>query len=308
VTPADEVLALWETYSGVVVDRMESLARSLAAQDALREHQAMVALADAVAGSMAYADLRGRRRVLMESDAMRDDGSLDLSSRIIFTAGEILTFQDVPRVPFWDAIRSLLKREPRLAKTAEDVAAHYQAGGKGFAAAYAATVNVARRVRDAITSLMERGATLPKAADVVAETAGWTKAYAETVYQTNVATAYSEGRREQAKDPEVRAVVGAFRISATNDSDVRRGRPVDHGENHLAAHGLTCATTDPIWSYASTPYGYRCRCVQMLVSRAKLKRDGLLRENGEVIRYHPKGLDWFMANFSPHPLFGSKNV
>jgi len=304
IHPADEMDALWRSGSSQVVERIHALATALAAQDGQAEYDATMALAEAVSMSMTYANLVARHRVILEVDAMAGDGSLDLSDRVIFAELDPMLFAfELPKVPFWKAIKRLLSREPRLARTAEAVAEHYRSGD-GFAAAWAATVNVAKRVRNAIADLMTTGTTVPDAAQVIAETEGWTEAYAENVYRTNIATAYSEGRREQATTPEAKKVIGAFMISVTDDADLRRGRKKDHGENHKAAEGLLASTTDPIWATVSPPFGYQCRCVQLLVSRMRLKRDGLLSDTGEVVRYHPKGLEWFRANFKPHPNFG----
>jgi len=308
IHPADEMDRLFNRAKPVVTSRIRALAAAMANRDPVAVSEATQALEDAIAGTMALADIVARRRVIIEVDAMDRDDSIDLSSSIMLAAEDPLRCMDeVPRVPFLAAIRALLRRTPRLAQTADQVVQNYRVGD-GFAAVLAATVSVAKRVQKAIADLITKGTTVPDAASVIAETAGWTEAYSETVFRTNLATAYSEGRKEQARTPAAQKVVGAFMVSVTHDDDLRRGRKRDNGENHQAADGLIAATDDPIWSTTSPPYGYQCRCVLILVSRLRLQRQGLIDETGGVIRYHPRGLDWFRRNFRPHPRFAVKSA
>ncbi len=100
-------------------------------------------------------------------------------------------------------------------------------------------------------------------------------AYSETIYRTNLNTAYNAGRIRQAQDPAIAAFHPAFRYDAISDSDVRRGRPEDNNENHLALDGVIAATNHPFWSVYSPPNGFNCRCSLQMLSVFQLERMGI---------------------------------
>ena len=106
----------------------------------------------------------------------------------------------------------------------------------------------------------------------------WTRAYAGTCFRTNASTGYSNGRFEQAQDPDVKEVIPAFKFAALHDD---RTRPW-----HEAAHGLIADTLDPIWATFRPPIGWNCRCSPNFISKFELERLGLL-ENGRVRRHVP---------------------
>jgi hypothetical protein len=239
----------------------------------------------AVGETLVIANLLGRRRVLLDMDA------------------QFAAVMDVPRVEFADAIASILSREPRLAESAEAVADMY-AGRYSFAVARSIDEQLTARIQVAIASLIDRGEPAPKAAAVLAEIGEWTQSYADTVYRTNLSTAYTAGRFAQALEPDVVRALPALERYSVRDSAVRRGRREDGGENHLAAHGLVAAAADPIWKTHAPPSGYRCRCGVRMVSATELRRRGLLDPQGRVKRHEPPGL----AAFRAHPNFRVSGV
>ena len=231
----------------------------------------------------ALADLLGRRRMMMElrrAGAHFQDGysAWTSSSRYVdLSMFDIAT--TVPKVPFRDAIRDLVKREPLLADTAQDVAAIYQE--HGFAAVHAQTEKVLQRVQAQLGVVQQAGIPIPKAAEIVEQLTGWTRAYAHTVVRTNLTTAYAAGRFAQLKDPAVQAIVPALRfVTVQEPYDPKTGRGTR--PNHRAAHGLVAAVDDPVWDKISPPLGYNCRCTVALVTRGMLERMGKLEKNGAV--------------------------
>lgn len=223
------------------------------------------------------ADLLGRRRLLLEAQAA--------TGRKAF-ADEVRGF--VPAVPFGEAAEDVLRRYPVLAPGWRATASAYEAGG--FAAARAASALVAERIQEvivravnqgtiqwqaerAIVAALETGADL--ALDVGIDPAGFTRAYSETVFRTNVASAYARGRIEQAQDPAFRSAIGAWRFVTAGDEDTRG--------NHAAADGLVAALDDPVWSELRPPLGYNCRCALELVPRAEALAAGAIDPAGNVI-------------------------
>jgi len=127
---------------------------------------------------------------------------------------------------------------------------------------------VAQKVQEAISKTMQAGASDVPPSKVISEITGWSRAYADTVYRTNLCGAYSAGRLRQAMDPDVEDVVVGLRYVAAMDSNTR--------PNHAAAHGLVAAHDDPIWYDLAPPAGYACRCSLELVDRFTAEREGLL--------------------------------
>jgi len=295
----DVQLALLGKSPFLFARKLAELAGSILRRDSEEERQKTESLAQLIGETMMLADLVGRRRAYVEFDAMatreqpsRFSAIKDLEfARISFGATPIF-----PRTTFTEAIDELLDLEPRLAKTAEEIRQIYSTRS-GFAVlklpdflAQDARFNVTRRIQQAISFLIQEGKPIPKAAEELQEMMDWTQAYAQTVYRTNLATAYTAGRLRQAFDPDIREVIGAFEYDAVMDADTRG--------NHAALNGLTAAQDDPLWDLYAPPNGFNCRCDLRLVDRFELQDRGLIRF-GRVTPSYP-------SNFSaggPDPGF-----
>lgn len=229
---------------------------------------------------MALADLIGRRRMLLELERLLKGNAAPFNAETV----NLVMFDlaaTVPSVPFKDAVRDIVRREPRLAATAQQVAEIYQ--GHGFAAVHAADDAILRRVQAEVASALRDGRSTPDASEIVRNLANWSRAYAETVVRTNLTTAYSAGRFEQLKDPAVRSVVPALRfVSVQEPYDPHTGQGTR--PNHAACHGLIAAVDDPVWDKVAPPLGYNCRCTVALVTIGMLEARGLLESNGKVRR------------------------
>ncbi|MEJ2435867.1 MAG: phage minor head protein, partial [Pseudolabrys sp.] len=267
-----------------------SLLRANARGDDRGRMNAMERVARTIGQTMTLADLFGRRRVWLEIDAAPVGGQPEF---VHFEASPV-----VPHVPFSEAYDDLLRREPRLAENAAEVANLYETK-HAFALARSADKELTSAVERFIAKTVQSGKPAPAAAQIIADMGDWTRAYAGTVYRTNLNTAYTAGRFQQAQEPGVREILPAFERYSIHDSAVRQGRPRDGGENHLAASGLVADTRDAVWRRAAPPSGYGCRCGVRLVPRVELRRRGLL-EGDRVLRYEPPGF----AAFAPHPNFG----
>lgn len=241
--------------------------------------------------SMTLADLLGRRRLMLELRAT-GEGDSGLPP-LLFGQTPI-----VPKLTFLEAVRDLTSRAPLKGFNWRQVAELYQTT-QAFAMARSADVALTESVQRTIERFLRRGIQLRNAEKIIAEMGGFTTSYAEVVYRTNLSTAYSAGRFDQASRPEVAAVIGAFEYVTAGDSDVRRSRPEDNRENHLAAHGFIAATTDAIWDTTAPPSGYSCRCSLRMVPRDELKRRGLVDNSGRITRFVPSGF----ATYQRHPAF-----
>lgn len=256
--------------------------------------QAMREIAEMATALGVFADMTGRRRVLLEAEAATS------AREFYLQAVDEFGLLDTIRAgagKFVRAVRRLLERKPVLARTAVEVAEHYQ---RGFGVAFAKSTSKAttEKVHKIMAGEAARGASVANGREAVAVAGKWGESYAETVWRTNMSTAYTAGRMKQAQSPAIKRALPAFEVIGSNDADTRRGRPKDRGENHLAALGLIAGTSDPIWDTHSPPFGYSCRHTLRLVGKPELRRKGLMVGN-VVKRYTPPSF----AAFSPHPNF-----
>jgi hypothetical protein len=199
--------------------------------------------------TMVLFDLHGRRRILIESDKFKEPTEEE-KKKVLFWTGSLLVFRDqpvVPRVPFGEAVKDLLSREPRLKRGYKEVQEAYSKSHV-FALAKKAREETVSRVQDYIAGATERGTGTIRAGKVIARIGGWSESYGRMVYRTNGATAYSGGRFQQAFDIDVRAKVAGFELVGMKDADTRK--------NHAAAHGLFAPCTHQIWQRFSSPLGY----------------------------------------------------
>jgi SPP1 gp7 family putative phage head morphogenesis protein len=219
-------------------------------------------LADVVAGTQIHADLAARESVLLAADA------LERGERATFAVKRV-------KVKASEAIADLLAREPRLAKGYKEVQKVYREK-HGFALAKASKRLVVQKVKDVISKHFHKGTNRLRAEEAIAELGPWTRAYAETVFRTNVTTAYNAGTFREVSDPDVYAIMPALRYDAIHDGHAR--------PNHLAFDGMVADVHDPIWLKASPPNGYNCRCSLAHLARAQVQRMGLITKAGHVRR------------------------
>jgi SPP1 gp7 family putative phage head morphogenesis protein len=94
------------------------------------------------------------------------------------------------------------------------------------------------------------------------ESAGWTPSnpsHVETIFRTNIASAYSTGRVAEMTQPAVLKLRPYWQIQGVRDD---RQRPT-----HKAAFGVVLPADHPFWRIAFPPFGYNCRC--RVISRSQ---------------------------------------
>ena len=261
--PIDEIDALRSHSAKQFTEAIERVIRGIIAPAKNRKYAAVEELAALFGQTLTLADLMGRRRILLESDARRSR-TAKFSEDDPY--GIIWTSPVVPNAEFPEAVDDLLSREPRLAVGYQDVQNLY-ATRHAFALAKSTDIVLTKRVQQELTKMIREGEDRFTAQRVIARMGGWSNAYAETVYRTNLATAYSAGRFRQLQDPDVAEIIGALEYNATGDADTRPG--------HQAAHGLIALPNDPIWHRWSPPAGFQCRCETRLVDAFEIERRGI---------------------------------
>jgi SPP1 gp7 family putative phage head morphogenesis protein len=293
----DELQELEEVYSRVgqdVTDSIEDMFRAHAKNDEQKRRRAMDKYTRSVRWLQAYADLLGRRRILLlakkteRKKPKAEESYSPFGKRLEveqFAAGEIEfepAIPGVPRVPFEQALDDLIDRFPvginaDLKNKGEEVARVYSRG-QAFALAEASDAYVARRVQNIIGDVLEKGLSMERAVELVFEEAPHAShAYARTVTRTNISTAYSAGTFQQAADPVIRPLFPAFEYQARRDANTRDGNAALGEENHLALDGLIAATDWPGWGKWAPPNGYNCRCAITPIPLDVLESRGLMK-------------------------------
>ena len=211
------------------------------------------ALADVIASASGTADMLGRRRLLLEVDARG-------SRKVQRFAAVPMNFDEpggragaggqalIPKVPFKEAIADMAKRDPRLASGYKAVQELYSKDW-AFALAKSSSQQLTERIQKLLANAFQKGTPAYTSQKTISELGDWTRAYAETVYRTNLTTAYTAGRFKQANEPEVRDAVRAFRYTTAGDIDVRG--------NHAAGEGFIAGVNSAIWHSHAPPNGYQ---------------------------------------------------
>ena len=151
---------------------------------------------------------------------------------------------------------------------------------KAFAISGAAKGQELSTVFEALGAAIDRGTTFAdfrKGCAAIFERRGWGRWRSETIFRTNIQTAYSVGRyREMTETARTRPY---WQYSAVNDS---RTRPA-----HAALNGKIFPADHPFWDTWYPPNGFNCRCGVVSLSAGEVRRRGFTVEThdptGELV-------------------------
>lgn len=99
---------------------------------------------------------------------------------------------------------------------------------------------------------------------------GMTPFSADSIFRTNVQTAYNVGHYRQMTSPTVKALRPYWQYVAVQDSSTRPA--------HRAMGGRVYPADSPVWDVWYPPNGYRCRCTVVTLSRRQVEQMGLTVE------------------------------
>lgn len=145
-----------------------------------------------------------------------------------------------------------------------------EAKTRAFAVANIAKGDELDTVYTALEQALKNGTSFKQFKDTcreIFERRGWTGKRAwrlDTIFRTNIQTAYNVGRYRQMMQVKERRPY--WRYSAVNDS---RTRPA-----HRAMHGKIFPADHPFWNTWYPPNGFRCRCSVNSVSGYDLEVEG----------------------------------
>lgn len=89
----------------------------------------------------------------------------------------------------------------------------------------------------------------------------------DTIFYTNLQTAYSVGHYKSMTEPEVLKLRPYWQYRTAGDGRVR--------ETHAAMDGKVYRADDPIWNVWYPPNGFRCRCQVVTLSERQVRQRGL---------------------------------
>lgn len=191
-------------------------------------------------------------------------------------------FPQVVKAAEW--VRSRIPFEPaeyrRLEHDARQVA---------VTVARAQTLDVVKRVREAIAEDVAEGGTLAGFRERVGEAleaSGAGPAEVEAVYRTHVGRAYAAGQVAVLDSPAVRSAVPYLLYSATHDD---RTRPEHLEMERLGLDGTAVyRADDPVWDFYFPPWGWNS-VVGGTVVQGRVRRASKARYAGDVLQLVTKG-------------------
>jgi SPP1 gp7 family putative phage head morphogenesis protein len=88
----------------------------------------------------------------------------------------------------------------------------------------------------------------------------------ETIFRTNLQSAYQAGRYRQLTEPAVMTALPYWRYVAVLDGSTR--------PEHAALHGKIYPANHPFWKTWYPPNGFNCRCTVVAVSQRQIEANG----------------------------------
>jgi SPP1 gp7 family putative phage head morphogenesis protein len=207
--------------------------------------QAMEPLTQQLADGMALAHMMGRRRSLLEvAPRFRARRHVKLANTIYDSALGFIT----RRMAISEA--EALRMSDTYVRKAGDMSAQ-------------AIDAVDRKVQDALDTVARENLHTRAGVERLRQAfarAGVTPAnsYAlEDLYRTSMAMAYSAGRLNVLREPEIDRILWGFEYATVGDDRVR--------PNHVAMDGVRLPKDDPWWGTNFPPNGHSCRCTALEV-------------------------------------------
>jgi SPP1 gp7 family putative phage head morphogenesis protein len=228
----------------------------------LSQHAEQVQLGDLLARHLAAANLLGRLHItkvglvklrrpvrLATTSRLRNFADNDAQDDVF---GVGFSF-NIPPEGAVDYLRNLT---PVTRDLFDGLTTQYK--NDAFTVAGVSDQRVIGKIRDALSETLAKGETLDdfhKAVDKLTSDAGIEQLSAfelDTVFQTNAGKAYSAGRLEQMKEPDMMEALPYWQYWTAGDLRVRPA--------HAALDGFCARGIDPVWQKIYPPCGFNCRC------------------------------------------------
>lgn len=223
-------------------------------------------LAEVLAEYMAAFNLLGRLHVL-QLVKQKTGQELPMNTRTAIQSprfAEGASFTDAlgfERVPPANALRRLRNLTAYTRAAYDALAERYKM--QAFTVAGLTDVRLLDQVQQIMIDVVDRGGTTKDFERAVSQmlsregVAQLTRFHLDTVFNTNVFTAYSNGRFEQMRDPFVVKALPYWKYLTVGDDRVR--------PNHAAMDGFVARQDDPVWKRWYPPAGFNCRCTVVAI-------------------------------------------
>ncbi len=155
-----------------------------------------------------------------------------------------------------------------------------EAKERAFYVAGLAKLDQVNLIHNELLKALENGTTLKTFKENIAEVIkkqGWDKRRIETLFQTNMQTAYQAGRWKGVQ--KTKKYLPYLEYSSVLDT---RTRPA-----HSVLHGIVFPADHPFWDSHYPPNGFNCRCTAVQLSEYQVKKEGL-----EVQKELPKSFEY----------------
>uniref|UniRef100_A0A6H1ZPH5 Putative capsid morphogenesis protein n=1 Tax=viral metagenome TaxID=1070528 RepID=A0A6H1ZPH5_9ZZZZ len=219
--------------------------------------------------TMVWADMAGRARLWADARKV---------GVVVPTAVEIERFADneglsLPEVTPDEAVRYWLERQPVLKA---DPVINYTVDlyeKRAWSVARVFRQNLVEQIKGHVESILKEGITQREFAtqvnDFLKQMAAdtLTPAHLETVYRTNVQTAYNAGLWREMDNPLMQEEFPFFEYFNPEDA---RSRPT-----HAAMSGVWADRFHPVWNIWWPPNGYNCRCQVRSIGKKEAQRRGM---------------------------------
>jgi SPP1 gp7 family putative phage head morphogenesis protein len=206
---------------------------------------------------LAAADLLGRAHVIEAAEQKTGQKFKLATTARIAKFGEV-HFNDLGfySVPPNLAIERILKLIGMSRNAFDGLAQRYKM--QAFTIAGLSDVRLIEQIKQALADVMLHGGTqidFEAAVNALTDKAGvarLARTQIDNVFQTNVQTAYQNGRYEQLTDPAVLIALPYWMYRTAGDDRVRPA--------HAALDGFAAKASDVVWHRLYPPCGYNCRC------------------------------------------------
>lgn len=167
-------------------------------------------------------------------------------------------------LPFAAAVRFLRDKKPTPREVFDTMKVEERAAA--FTASRIAKLEALQDVLDRLVDAAQVGKTLREfIKELEGQGLGLSQAHAETVFRTNLQSAFGRGRYEQGHDPAIGRIFKGWRYRTVGDERVREAHALlDGSVFEKDAH-----------SEVFPPWGFNCRCAAEWITRREWERDGL---------------------------------
>ena len=168
---------------------------------------------------------------------------------------------------------------------------------RAFKVAWVAHADIAEDIAAGIDRALRDGTTIAdfkaEMIEVVDDWARPSSAHLETIFRTNMSTAYNQGRREIMNRPSVRAARPYWRLDAIEDDRI--------DEECEDADGTVLPADDPWWATHQTPLHFNCRCHQTALTPEEADDEGIDEDGPDVDAAEGFGRDLGPEDYDPNP-------